>query len=147
MSVDLTTIIISISAAVLSGFGARLMSSFSEKKREVVRRQERYQDQLKLDLKDLKIQLYQVEKDLNEWKDKYYDAIKQLIEVRVELEETLIKLSIIHIKHEHDYQEESQKFLKMVNTVLPLQILFVWDKSCNTCGPLQNIHQLKLILV
>ena len=75
MSVDLTTVIISISAAVLSGFGARLMSSFSEKKREVVRRQ-------------------------------YYDAIKQLIEVRVELEETLIKLSIIHIKHEHDYQED-----------------------------------------
>jgi hypothetical protein len=100
MSVDTTTIVISISAAVLSGFGARLMSSFSERKREQVRRQERYQDQLKLDLKDLKIQLYQVEKDLNEWKDKYYDAIQQLIEVRAELEETLIKLSIIHIEHD-----------------------------------------------
>lgn len=100
MSVDTTTIVISISAAVLSGFGAKLMSSFSERKREQVRRQERYQDQLKLDLKDLKIQLYQVEKDLNEWKDKYYDAIQQLIEVRAELEETLIKLSIIHIEHD-----------------------------------------------
>jgi len=32
MSVDLTTIIISISAAFLSGFGARLFSSFAEKK-------------------------------------------------------------------------------------------------------------------
>jgi len=102
MSVDTTTIVISISAAILSGFGARLVSSFSERKREQVRRQERYQDQLKLDLKDLKIQLYQVEKDLNEWKDKYYDAIQQLIEVRAELEETLIKLSIIHIEHDHD---------------------------------------------
>ena len=102
MAIDATTIIISISAATLSGFGARLFSSFSEKKREQVRRQERYQDQLKLDLKDLKIQLYQVEKDLAEWKDKYYDAIQQLIEVRAELEETLIKLSIIHIEHEHD---------------------------------------------
>jgi hypothetical protein len=102
MSVDLTTIIISISAAILSGFGARLFSSFAEKKREQIRRQERYQDQLKLDLKDLKIQLYQVEKDLNEWKDKYYEAIQQLIEVRAELEETLIRLSIIHIEHEHD---------------------------------------------
>jgi hypothetical protein len=102
MSVDTTTIVISVSAAILSGFGARLLSSFSERKREQVRRQERYQDQLKLDLKDLKIQLYQVEKDLNEWKDKYYDAIQQLIEVRAELEETLIKLSIIHIEHEHD---------------------------------------------
>ena len=102
MAIDATTIIFSISAATLSGFGARLFSSFSEKKREQVRRQERYQDQLKLDLKDLKIQLYQVEKDLAEWKDKYYDAIQQLIEVRAELEETLIKLSIIHIEHEHD---------------------------------------------
>ena len=102
MSVDTTTIVISISAAILSGFGARLVSSFSERKREQVRRQERYQDQLKLDLKDLKIQLYQVEKDLNEWKDKYYEAIQQLIEVRAELEETLIRLSIIHIEHEHD---------------------------------------------
>ena len=100
MSIDITTIVISLSAATLSGFGARLMSSFSEKKREQVRKQERYQDQLKLDLKDLKIQLYQVEKDLAEWKDKYYDAIQQLIEVRAELEETLVKLSVIHIEHE-----------------------------------------------
>jgi len=46
--------------------------------------------------------LYQVEKDLNEWKDKYYEAIQQLIEVRAELEETLIRLSIIHTEHEHD---------------------------------------------
>lgn len=105
MSIDLTTVIISISAAILSGFGARLMSSFSEKKREEVRRQERYQDQLKLELKDLKIALYQLEKDLTDWKDKYYDAIQQLIEVKAELEETLVKLSIIHIEHEHDYEE------------------------------------------
>jgi predicted PurR-regulated permease PerM len=102
MPIDTTTIIISISAAILSGFGATLISSFSEKKKEYVRQQERYQDQLKIDLRDLKIQLYQVEKDLDEWKDKYYDAIKQLIEVRAELEETLIRLSIIHIEHEHE---------------------------------------------
>ena len=102
MQIDTTTIIISISAAVLSGFGATLISSFSEKKREQIRQQERYQDQLKIDLRDLKIQLYQVEKDLDEWKDKYYEAIQQLIEVRAELEETLIRLSIIHIEHEND---------------------------------------------
>ena len=93
MSVDLTTVIISISAAILSGFGARLMSSFSEKKREEVRRQERYQDQLKLDLKDLKIQLYQVEKDLNEWKDKYYKAIQDLIEMKSELDSVINQLN------------------------------------------------------
>jgi hypothetical protein len=104
MQIDTTTIIISISAAVLSGFGATLISSFSEKKREQIRQQERYQDQLKIDLRDLKIQLYQVEKDLDEWKDKYYEAIQQLIEVRSELEETLIRLSIIHIEHEHEHE-------------------------------------------
>jgi predicted PurR-regulated permease PerM len=104
MPIDTTTIIISISAAVLSGFGATLISSFSEKKREQIRQQERYQDQLKIDLRDLKIQLYQVEKDLDEWKDKYYEAIQQLIEVRAELEETLIRLSIIHIEHEHEHE-------------------------------------------
>ena len=102
MAIDTTTIIISISAAILSGFGATLFSSISEKKREQVRQYERYQDQLKIDLRDLKIQLYQVEKDLDEWKNKYYDAIQQLIEVRAELEETLVKLSIIHIEHEKD---------------------------------------------
>ena len=101
-NIDEKQLTISISAAILSGFGATLISSFSEKKKEYVRQQERYQDQLKIDLRDLKIQLYQVEKDLDEWKDKYYEAIKQLIEVRAELEETLIRLSIIHIEHEHE---------------------------------------------
>jgi predicted PurR-regulated permease PerM len=100
MSIDTTTLIISFLAAILSGVGTAFFSSISEKKKEQIRRQERYQDQLKLDLKDLKIQLYQVEKDLSEWKDKYYDAIQQLIEVRAELEETLVRLSIIHIQHE-----------------------------------------------
>ena len=106
MSIDITTVIISISAAILGGFGTAIVNLISQAKREETRKLERYQDQLKLDLKDLKIQLYQVEKDLDEWKDKYYDAIKQLIEVRAELEETLVKLSIIHIEHEHDYEED-----------------------------------------
>ena len=106
MSIDLTTVIISISAAVLGGFGTAIVNAITQAKREETRKLERYQDQLNLELKDLKIALYQLEKDLTDWKDKYYDAIKQLIEVRVELEETLIKLSIIHIKHEHDYQED-----------------------------------------
>ena len=102
MSIDVTTIIISISAAVLGGFGTAIVNAVSQAKREETRKLERYQDQLKLELKDLKIALYQLEKDLTEWKDKYYDAIQQLIEVKAELEETLIKLSIIHIEHEED---------------------------------------------
>ena len=106
MPIDTTTIIISISAAILGGFGTAIVNAISQAKREETRKLERYQDQLKLELKDLKIQLYQLEKDLTEWKDKYYSAIQQLIEVRAELEETLVKLSIIHIEHEHDNEEE-----------------------------------------
>ena len=106
MSIDLTTVIISISAAVLGGFGTAIVNAITQAKREETRKLERYQDQLNLELKDLKIALYQLEKDLTEWKDKYYDAIQQLIEVKAELEETLVKLSIIHIEHEHDYQED-----------------------------------------
>jgi uncharacterized protein YlxW (UPF0749 family) len=99
---DITTIIISISAAVLGGFGTAIVNAVSQAKREETRKLERYQDQLKLELKDLKIQLYQLEKDLTDWKDKYYTAVQQLIEVRAELEETLVKLSIIHLEHESD---------------------------------------------
>ena len=102
MPIDTTTIIISISAAILGGFGTAIVNAISQAQREQTRKLERYQDQLKLELKDLKIQLYQLEKDLTEWKDKYYSAIQQLIEVRAELEETLVKLSIIHIEHEHE---------------------------------------------
>jgi predicted PurR-regulated permease PerM len=102
MPIDTTTIIISISAAILGGFGTAIVNAISQAKREETRKLERYQDQLKLELKDLKIQLYQLEKDLTEWKDKYYSAIQQLIEVRAELEETLVKLSIIHIEHEDE---------------------------------------------
>jgi hypothetical protein len=81
---------------------AAIVNAVAQAKREETRKLERYQDQLKLELKDLKIQLYQLEKDLSDWKDKYYNAIQQLIEVRAELEETLVKLSIIHIEHEND---------------------------------------------
>ncbi len=53
-----------------------------------------------MDLKDLQIKLYKLEKDLSEWKDKYYSTIQELISVRAELEETLIKLSLIHLENE-----------------------------------------------
>lgn len=92
---DSYAVILSISAAILSGMGTAIISSIKEHKREETRKKERYQDQLKLEVKDLKIQLYQLERDLIEWKDKYYDAIQQLIGVKAELEEALIKLSLI----------------------------------------------------
>ena len=96
MNLDANSIILAISAALLSGMGTAIISSIKEEKREKTRQQERYQDQLKMDLKDLKIQLYQVERDLIEWKDKYYITVQELIGVKAELEDTLIKLNILN---------------------------------------------------
>lgn len=92
---DYNSILIAISAAILSGAGTALIGYFKEAKKERIRQYERKQDMLKLEVKDLKIQLYQLEKDLTEWKDKYYDAIQELIEVKSELEETMLKISLI----------------------------------------------------
>lgn len=95
---DYTAIIIAISAAILSGMGTAIISGLKESKREEVRQQEREQDHLKLEVKDLKIALYKIERDLTEWKDRYYNAIQELILVKAELEETLIKLSFMDHK-------------------------------------------------
>jgi len=95
---DYISIIIAISAAILSGMGTAIIAGLRENKREKIRQAEREQDHLKMELKDLKIQLYKLEKDLTEWKDKYYSAIQELISVKSELEETLIKLSLIDME-------------------------------------------------
>lgn len=93
-----TDIAIAISAAVLSGMGTAIIAGIKDEKREKVRQAEREQDHLKMELKDLKIQLYQLERDLTAWKDKYYSAVQELISVKAELEETLIKLSLIDLE-------------------------------------------------
>ncbi len=95
MNIDYTSIVIAISAAVLSGMGTAIIAGLKENKREKVRKYEREQDQLKLEVKDLKIELYKIERELTEWKDKYYNAIQELIGVKAELEETLLKLTFI----------------------------------------------------
>lgn len=97
---DYTSIIIALAAAILSGMGTAIIAGLRDSKRERIRQAEREQDQLKLEIKDLKISLYQVERDLTEWKDKYYMAIQELIGVKSELEETLIKLSFIDAQME-----------------------------------------------
>lgn len=96
MVIDANSVATIIAVSVLSGAGTAFIASFNDNKKEKVRRQERYQDQLKMDLKDLKIQLYELEKELDSWKSKYYSTIEQLISVRAELEETLIKLNILN---------------------------------------------------
>jgi septal ring factor EnvC (AmiA/AmiB activator) len=102
MNLNYTAIIIAISAAILSGMGTAIIAGIRDSKKEKVRQREREQDHLKLELKDLKIKLYQVERDLTEWKDKYYSAIQELIEVKADLEETLIRLSLIDMEFHSD---------------------------------------------
>ncbi len=92
---DYTSIVLAIAAAILSGMGTAIVAGYRENKKEKVRQAEREQDHLKLEIKDLKISLYKLERELTEWKDKYYNAIQELIGVKSELEETMLKLSFI----------------------------------------------------
>ncbi len=87
---DYTSIVIAISAAILSGMGTAIIAGLRDNKKEKVRQQEREQDHLKLEVKDLKISLYKIERELTEWKDKYYNAIQELISVKSELEEMFL---------------------------------------------------------
>lgn len=96
MTLDANSIIIVIIASILSGIGTALFSGVKESKREKIRQAEREQDILRMDLKDLEIKLYKLERDLVEWRDKYYAAVQELIEVKAELEDTLIKLTHFH---------------------------------------------------
>ena len=102
MTMDLTATAIAISAAVLSGMGTAIIAGMKENKREKTRQHEREQDNLKIELKDAQIKLYQLEKDLTDWKDKYYQTIEELISIKAELEETLIKLSLIDMEFNKD---------------------------------------------
>lgn len=97
MEITYITIVVSVLAATLSGFATALVNGFRDAKKERNRRDEREKDHLKLDIKDLKIELYQLEKELNEWKDKYYKAMKDLIEMKSELEHVLSQLN--HIEY------------------------------------------------
>jgi len=100
MQINYLSILIAISAALVSGMGTAMIASFRDSKKEQRRRVERDQDLLKMDLKDLKIELYKIEKELTEWKDKYYNAIQELISIKAELEATLIELG--HFEHHID---------------------------------------------
>jgi uncharacterized protein YlxW (UPF0749 family) len=95
MTLDANSVIIVIAASILSGMGTALVAEIKESKREKIRQAEREQDMLRMELKDLEIKLYKLERDLIEWRDKYYAAVQELIEVKAELEDTLIKLNHI----------------------------------------------------
>ena len=95
---DYTSIVIALLAAVFSGMGTAIIAGLKESKKEKRRQAEREQEHLKLEIKDLKIALYQLEKELTEWKDKYYDSIQELIQVKSELENALVQLNIIELR-------------------------------------------------
>ena len=101
MNLDYTAVVIAVLAAILSGMGTAVIAGLRDNKKEKIRKAERDQDHLKLEVKDLKIELYKIERELTEWKDKYYNTIQELIGVKAELEETMIKLSYIdhHIEN------------------------------------------------
>jgi hypothetical protein len=60
-----------------------------------------------MEVKDLKIDLYKLEKELTEWKDKYYDAVQELITLKGELENALNMLN--HIEMHEDMDSEYLK--------------------------------------
>jgi len=97
MEITYATVVVSILAATLSGFSTALINGFRDSKKEKNRQAEREKDHLRLDIKDLKIELYQLEKELTEWKDKYYKAIHDLIEMKAELEAVISQLN--HIEY------------------------------------------------
>lgn len=102
MNIPLTEIIITLFAAAISGLLTAQIGARRSKKEKIERQADKAHDQLLLELKDLEIKLYRLEKDLNEWKDKYFEAIQELIRVKAELEGTLLKLSHIEMHSDED---------------------------------------------
>jgi septal ring factor EnvC (AmiA/AmiB activator) len=109
MNLDYTAVVIAVLAAILSGMGTAIIAGLRDSRKERVRRAERDQDHLKLEVKDLKIELYKIERELTEWKDKYYNTIQELIAVKSELEETMLKLSFID-HHIEDLEALDREF-------------------------------------
>lgn len=94
-SFNINQIVIALLAALISGVGTALIASLRDIKKDKIRRQERAEDHLKLEIKDLKIEVYKIEKELTEWKDKYYKAIEELILLKSELDQALFELESI----------------------------------------------------
>ena len=94
-SFNISQITLALLAALVSGVGTALIANLRDIKKDKIRRQERAEDHLKLEIKDLKIELYKIEKELTEWKDKYYKAIEELILLKSELDQALFELESI----------------------------------------------------
>lgn len=95
-----TQIIITLFAASISGLLTAQINSRRSKKDKISAAADKAHDQLLLEIKDLQIKLYKLERDLSEWKDKYFEALQELIRVKAELEGTMLRLSHIEIHEE-----------------------------------------------
>lgn len=107
MDINYVTVVLSLLAAILSGMGTAIIAGLRDSKKEKIRREERDKDHLKMEVKDLKIELYKLEKELTEWKDKYYEAIQELISLKAELENALTMIN--HIEMHEDLDSEYLK--------------------------------------
>lgn len=95
MTLDTTALIIAIASSLLSGLATGILATWREQKRELARKAEKEKDSLVMELKDLEISFYKLQKDLDDWKFKYYNTLQELIEVKAELERTIIQLTTI----------------------------------------------------
>ena len=95
-----TQIIITLFAASISGLLTAQINSKRSKKDKIAQAADKAHDQLLLEIKDLQIKLYKLEKDLSEWKEKYFEALQELIKVKSELEQTMLRLSHIEMHEE-----------------------------------------------
>ena len=102
MNISLTQVLITLFAASISGLFTAQINSRKSRKEKLVQAADKAHDQLLLEIKDLQIKLYKLEKDLNEWKDKYFEAIQELIRVKAELEGTMLKLTHIEMHSDED---------------------------------------------
>jgi non-homologous end joining protein Ku len=101
-----TQIIVTLIASISSGLVGVLFNYKIQKKKEFIRLSEKTHDGLLIELKDLQIKLYKLEKDLDEWKDKYYEALQELIHVKSDLDACLSKINHIGIHIDMDRLDE-----------------------------------------
>lgn len=103
MTLDTSALIIAIASSLLSGLAAGLIATWRDHKKEVIRRAEKEKDLLLLELKNTEISLYKIQKDMDDWKLKYYNTLQELIEVKAELERTITQLTKIQENCEEDH--------------------------------------------
>ena len=102
MNISLYQILITLFAASISGLFTAYINSKRLKKEKIAQAADKAHDQLLLEIKDLQIKLYKLEKDLSEWKDKYFEALQELIRVKAELEGTMLKLTHVEMHSDED---------------------------------------------